>query len=441
MFRTLARLVADPTTLNPAVTPDSDAVLSLHPLQLSRWLDEVWGKGGIQAWPVVTGAKVATPLGGAGVDARLQIAPELLLDGLRSGLRPGAGAGEPHFLPGPALGLDVLVALPWDHLVYAYLVESSGVVEVLTEVVRRYVTGETLDPPSVDTLVWARTTEEVFLRDSPQFSVTGVTSSLRPDAAVNRRNAYWRAFGADLPHPLPGRDAAAWKRGAGAGVNTRFLEVWNELLRQVWMGIENDKNAVGANPTDPSYVAYLCQTLGEMLRLRRRGGMLSREEFSYVAMMSWFHLTVEFDTAPVRDLRATAGGGGLGNAADRLMVMGQRVGLNPPREARELFELADLLSPLMWFIELGHFDDATVADLLFRSFGAANAPIPALMTRVVDLWQSATGVRVKDASTTDRTARPVGPAQPARLPSAMGRTAPAPSPVVSSTNGVPAALR
>jgi hypothetical protein len=440
MFRTLARLVSDPTTLNPAVTPSADAVLALHPLQLSRWLEEVWGKGGVQAWPVVTGAKLATPLGATGVDNRLQVAPELLADGLRSGLAPGTAPADPSFRPAPAIGMD-LAPLPWDHLIYAYLVESTGIVEVLTEVVRRYVTGETIDPPSMDTLVWARTTEELFLRDSPQFHVTGVTSSVRPDAAVNRRNAYWRMFGADLPHALDARDPQVWKRGAGAGVNSRFLEIWNELLRQVWMGIENDKNAVGANPTDPSYVAYLCQTLGEMLRLRRRGGMLAREEFSFVAMMSWFHLTVESDTAPVRDLRATAGGGGLGNPADRLMLIASRVGLNPPREARELFELADLLSPTLWFIELGHFDASANASLLFKSFGVQNAPIPALMTRIVDLWQSATGVRVKDASMVNRTpGRIPGPAQPAQLPSAMGRTAPRDAHALNG-NGAPVGQR
>lgn len=416
MFRVLAQLSSNPTLpgTNP---PDAARVFGIHPLQLSRWLEEVWGGGGLVNWPNWPGTgQRGTPLGAPDVDARLQLPDGLLNDGRRSGIGPGPGAVPPVFDPGPSLGTGI--ALPWDHLIYAYVIESTRIIEILGEVVRRYVTGETLDPPSVDTLVWARNTEELFFRDPPLFHIGGATSSLRPDMNVNRRNVYWRLFGCDLPHPLAGQpDPQAWKRHVGAGANTRFLELWTELLRQVWLGIENDRNAVGANPTDPGYVGYLCQTLGEMLRQRRRGGMLAREGFTYVSMASWFHLTVESDTSVVVDLKATAGVGG--NPADRLSAIGARVGITPPRGARELFELADLLSPLLWFIELDQFSEAANASLLFRSFGAPDPPIPSLMTRIINLWQSATGVRVKDLAVTARqaavTAPPAMP-QPTRLP-------------------------
>ena len=151
-------------------------------------------------------------------------------------------------------------------------------------------------------------------------------------------------------------------------MNTRFVELWTELLRQVWMGIENDRNAVGANPTDPSYVAYLAQTLGEMLRMRKRNGMLVREEFAYVTMLSWFHLTVESDTTVVTDLQAIAGANG--NPADRLAAIGARVGITPPRQARELFELADLMSFVLWFIELDQFSTPATAALLYQNIAA-----------------------------------------------------------------------
>jgi hypothetical protein len=421
MIRTLARLIA---ALQPATTDRlavaTDIVFATHPVQISRWTEQIWAGGGIAQWPLFQNQNLA--FGDPAVIQRLQLPDGLRDDGLRSGLAATALGIPPTFGNPPELGVGVSPPVPWDHMIYAYLIESTGIVEIFTEVLRRYVVGETLDAPTVDTLAWVRATEELFYRDSPLFHIGGLTSRLRPDAWVNRRNWYWRMFGTDLPFPLPGaaQDAQPWKRDAGTVANTRFLELWTELLRQVWMGIENDRNQVGSNPTDKSYVAYLCQTLGEMLRLRRRGGMLTREEVSAVTMLSWMHLTVEVDSAVVRNLQATAGG--TGNPADRLNAIGQRVGITPPRQARELFELADLVSPVLWFIELDQFSTPAQAETLFRVSGVSNTAVADTMIRIVDLWQSATGERLKDLGV--RVARPAATAaQPTRLP--VGPTTPA----------------
>jgi hypothetical protein len=439
MFRTLARLIVDPTLTNPTAVPDANTVFATHPIQLSRWLEEIWAGGGIARWPgLATPQNVA--LGDPAVIARLQLPDGLRDDSLRSGVFvPGGGPTiPPTFGPPPAPGIGLFPPVPWDHLIHPYLVESTGIVEIFAEVVRRYVVGETLAAPTIATVTWVRATEELFFRDPPLFSIVGTTSQLRPDARTNRRNAYWRMFGCDLPHPLAGApDAQPWKRDVGATANTRFIELWTELLRQVWIGIENDRNSVGANPTDASYVAYLCQTLGEMLRLRRQGGMLAREEFAAVALLSWFQLTVESDTAVVQDLNATAGANG--NAADRLAAIGQRVGITPPRQARELFELADLLSPVIWFIELDQFSTPANAETLYRSFGVPNPVIPQTMNRIVDLWQSATGDRIKDPGVRVSQLpgqRPAG-AQPTRLPAGPAITVPA----VTAGNGSAPATR
>jgi hypothetical protein len=415
MFRMLARLIADPTLTNPAAIPDATTVFATHPVQLSRWLEEAWAGGGIASWPSFTTQNVA--LGDPAAVARLELPDGLRNDTLRSGIGvPGGGPViPPQFEPPPSLGNGLI--LPWDHMIYAYLLESTGIVEILAEVVRRYMVGETLDAPSIDTLVWARGTEELFFRDPPLFHITGLTSQLRPNAGVIRCNGYHRFFGCDLPHQpwgaAPGEQP--WKQDAGAVANTRFIELWQELLRQVWMGIENDRNQVGANPTDPSYVAYLCQTLGELLRLRRRGGMLAREEFSAVTMLSWFHLTVEYDTPVVRDLRATAGAAG--NPADRLAAIGQRVGIAPAQRSRELFELADLVSPVLWFIELDQFSSPANAETLFRIANVPNPVVAQTMIRIIDRWQSATGERIKDMSVQAGQSAAVSHAQPTRLPS------------------------
>lgn len=435
MFRTLARLIADPT-LSGTGTPDRKTVEMLfaaHPVQLSRWLEETWASGGIAQWPTIP----TVPLPGAALGPRVGLPAGLLTTSLQSGLG-SVTTVPPGFNPAPPPALGVALGpLPWEHLMYCYLLESTGIVEIIREVVRRYVVGETLPPPSVDALVWVRATEELFFRDPPLFHVGGVSSQVRPDARVNRRNAYWRAFGFDLPHPVPGSTQdQPWKRDVGAHANTGFLELWNNLLRQVMIGLENDRNEVGANPTDSNYVAYLCQTLREILSARRRGGMLAREEFSYAALLNWCHLTVEYDHALLDALGATADTGG--NPADRLAAVGARVGITPPRQSRELFELADIISPVMWMIEQGAFDDPANAEMLYRSFNGPTRPLPATMFRIIDLWQSATGERIKGAAVTGRAAAPARKtptdAQPTRLPPAVS-TVSLPQRVVAPVDG------
>jgi hypothetical protein len=456
MFRTL---VSELIT-GPSVVPEdvANAIQATSPLQLSRWLDEIWWCGGLAADPVwqgiltQVGANTATPDPAKSIIAGTRV-PDLLLQTVRSGLSPVTvppGSVQPYVSPPtaspPVPPMTSSLAPIWRHLIYAYLVESTGVFEILAEVLRRYVVGETLPTPTIGTAIWTRATEELFFRDPPLFSAGGaLTSQLRPVAALNRRNVYWRMFGLDLPHPAAGIDGQPWKRDVGTTINVRFLELWNELLRQVWLGFENDSNSSGAKATDSSYIAYLCQTLSEMMQLRRRGGMLFRDEFAYVTMLSWFHLTVQYDTALVGDLSANAGPNG--NPADRLALIGQRVGIAPSRQARELFELADRVSPLMWAIELGVFNNPSAAEMLYRHIGLPSGVqtiIADEMNRIIDLWQSATGEHVKDLAVTQRRVQaPVRSAQPTKLlPGGLVSTAPSPGATPSpSTNGQPVATR
>jgi hypothetical protein len=440
MFRKLAELLPTPQAGTVA-----DAVFTFHPEQLNRWLEEVWANNGITAWSNVT---PSTPLGNGDIITMTKMPS--VDDLFPSGVNTPTTSTAPYPLPpgfnnGSRKALGTNGSILWDHLFYAYLVESTGIVEIMAEVVRRYVTGESLPIPNINTTAWVRGTEDLFFRDPPLFRIGSLTSQLRPDARINRRNVYWRMFGVDLPHPLGGVAAQPWKVSAGPASNVRFLEMWNELLRQVWMGIENEKNKVGSNPTDNSYLAYLCKTIGEMLRLRRRGGVLAREEFSYVCMLNWFHLTVDYDSQVIVDLSATAGAN-RGNPADRLEAVGQRVGIAPSRQARELFELADLISPVMWAFELGMFDDPSQAFLLYTldNLPAGLTPIIAdTMNRIVDLWQSATGERVKDLAVMQRKVQmPTRSPQPTKvLPGVLIPTAGPRVQAAPSTNGKPVPAR
>ena len=270
MFRTLARLFVDPNLTSPGASPD---VLKVHPVQLSRFLDEAWEVAAFA--PTFAIGDPAKPfLGEPGiVDAiRFPTGPAVLPSGLT--------LGPP--VPDAYTGAKAPLAVPliWDHLIYAYLIESTGAFEVFAEVLRRYGAGETLETLSLDGYRWVRSTEELFFRDPPLFTVGSIVSTVRPDIRVTRRNAYWRMFGLDLAHPIPPRWARqggdqAWKLDTGAGVNTDFREKWSELLRQIWLGFENRINTSGPNATDGEYVAFLAKALKDMLNMRRKGGLLA----------------------------------------------------------------------------------------------------------------------------------------------------------------------
>lgn len=381
------------------------AALEVHPGQLSRWLDEVWGAGpgdiglgpilGVPPYlgaPNIIQALEAPPAGGESFLGRAGIDP----------VDPATFTGN----VGP-----LLVNPVWHHLIYAYLLENTGVLEIMAEVVRRAVHGETLDIQGNEAIRWLRSTEQLFFGCPPSFSITSVTSQLRPEARVVRRNAYWRMFGMDLSHPIaprwsnPSLGPQAWKQDTGNGVNTTFRENWSELLRQVWLGCENRNNAVGPNAVDDAYLHLLCDSLRDMMNMRRRSGFLSREEFASVAAMSWFELTLSENTPIVAALNSQAT-----SPADRLAMIAQRVGMTPAPRSRELFELAPLMSLLLRVIEAGAFNTPALAALLY----IPGTQLATTMNTIIDLWQSATGERVKDRPVGNIVA--TGPAQPLRAP-------------------------
>lgn len=440
MFRNLASILEDAGGAR-------EQVFLIHPIQLSRWSDEVWrGIAAIPPLPIGSPPGPTPVLGSADIVDALDLPqqpdppPPLLL--------PSGIVVDPTIDP-PAVTVDQWderigpqsaaggVGLVWDHLSYAYVLESTGLIEIFAEVVRRLVVGETLGQLTAPSVKWLRATEELFFRDPPLYSITGVVSELRPQARVNRRNAYWRMFGQDLPHHLPPRwDGAgqAWKADTG-GVNVDFRAKWSELLRQIWLGLENNRNTSGANPTDLNYIALLCRTLRDMFNDRRRGGLLAREEFAYVSVLSWFHLTLESDTPIVIDLKAQAT-----SPAERLALLGHRVGMQPAQRARELFDMADSVSGFLRAIEVGSFDDAAQAAALVDNTTALGLE----MREIINQWQSATGERIKE--------RPTGmvipaPSQPLRVPTpgssngmittgtARPAAAPAPAPAGAATNG------
>jgi hypothetical protein len=368
--------IAQPT-FSSALTPPS-TLFDRHPLVLVAYMEAYWNKRSPQP-PLPT----TLPLGH----------PDRLSDqaGL-SGLP--FPPDEALFGFDPALGVIQGGFVRWDHLIYAYMIENTRVYEIFRRVLHEYRHGEKLGTPLVDTQTqtsatqnWLRNTEELFYSDPAPFTIANVSSHIRSDLRASRRNAYQRMFGMDLNHGADDGKPYAYIRAEAA--NSGFVATFEEFLREVWIGITYVGATSSSNPTDDSKIADLAEKLRDMLQSRRLGGNLSREEFAFVSMMSWFHLTLELDDSPiVKSLQACAFG-----AENVLFKIAERVGLPAHGLSKSFFDIADPISRLLIQIEMGTYNDIPAVRALYDR-NIPGSPEPDLRN-IITHWTAITGRDVK----------------------------------------------
>lgn len=276
----------------------------------------------------------------------------------------------------------------WDHLIYAYMIENTRIYEIFRRVLHEFLHGERLGVPTEAAQHWLRSTEELFYRDPPPLTIRAVTSDIRADMRASRRNAYQRMFGMDLNHGTDDNQPYGYVRAEAA--NKEFVTTFEELLREVWVGISNVGNRSGANPTDDAKIANLAETLHNMLLSRRQGGNLSREEFVFVSMMSWFHLAVDFESPIIVALRAQAA-----SPEERLFKIAAQVGLPAHGLSNSYFRLAEPVSGVLLLIETGAMNTADAARAFYDpEVGAPNA-LPSAMSSIITHWSLITGRDMK----------------------------------------------
>ena len=245
----------------------------------------------------------------------------------------------------------------WPHLIYAYMIENTRIVEVFRRLVDSCVHGEKLGVLSPVSQRWLWTTEELFFRDPPSYSINTQTSYIRPNLAATRANAYQRMFGMTLN----AADASNPAFAVAEHANADFVAVLDELLHEVWQGRTNFANAAGARPTDDAKIAERATRLGEMMRARRINGTLSREEFFAVSTMQWFHETLETANHPLLiDLRSEAP-----SPEERLFKIAQRVNYPAHGLAKSYFEIAEPLSRLLIGVEEGTYNNPLAVPALY----------------------------------------------------------------------------
>ncbi|MVT55294.1 hypothetical protein GPL17_33215 [Bradyrhizobium yuanmingense] len=273
--------------------------------------------------------------------------------------------------------------IAWDHLIYAYMIENTRVFEIFERVIRTFCHGERFGVPTPATQAWLRATEELLYRPGAPFAIGALTSDIRPDGRAGRRNAYYRMFGLDLNHG--GADNKPYTFEKPDAANRDFVSTLERLLNEVWRGIVNSQNTSGKRDTDDEAIHTLCERLRDMLTLRRRLGILNREEFWYTSTMSWLHMALEQDTPIIQDLEAQATA-----PEDRLAKVGNRVGMPAHGRSRSFLILADTLSQFLITIEVGGFATLAQAQTLYT--------VPAtraLMQEIITHYSVATGRDIK----------------------------------------------
>ncbi|ABA58650.1 hypothetical protein Noc_2190 [Nitrosococcus oceani ATCC 19707] len=278
---------------------------------------------------------------------------------------------------------DLPRCVMWDHLIYAYMIENTRVYEIFRKVLHEFRHGEQLGVPIEGAEHWLRNTEELFYKEPASFFIYSLGSFIRPNLCSSRRNAYYRMFGMELNHQ--GEDKIPYEKAQAA--NSEFVYIFEEFLREVWLGVINVNNTSGSNPTDDAEIANLAEKLHDMLVTRRLGSNLAREEFFFVSMMAWFQLTLEFDSPIVLSLRAEGT-----SPEQRLHKIAQRVGLPAHALSKNFFDMADAISRVLIQIETGIYNDPGAVPALYtRVSGGPEADIRTIITH----WSITTGHDLK----------------------------------------------
>jgi hypothetical protein len=413
------QLVTPPSTFPPPVLPtlpqqaqrNVDSLWLYHPLQISAIVETMWRNRGnapsspFVAWPADftnlilqdTTFYAGYPFpnnGGTGLPEEQALMP----------------SGETFILPNQQPGIALInrdvPPTNWDHLIYAYLVENTRVFDIFAKVLEAYMFGERLETPSPATQQFLRNTEYLIYSDGLPTMVWTTASRLRRDEIANRMTAYYGMFGLDLAHAQQLSAQHPYEKPAAA--NRDFIPTFEAFASEVWQGIQNSKNTSGVNTTDDEAISTAARRMFDMMATRRLGGNLSREEFRAVAIMSWLHLAIMYDSPVVQDLKANAS-----SPEMRLQKIAERVGMSAHIKTKPLLDLSQEFSFLLQSIEGSAYNTPAAAPLLYT----LGTPIETNAEIVIDQYSLATGRNLKAshvAITERRTAPRLPPAPPAR---------------------------
>ena len=296
-------------------------------------------------------------------------------------------------------------AVMWDHLFYAYSIESTRVYSVFEKLIELYAKGDLEINLDAATQQWLHNTEALWFNNPPAQSTFNLTSFARPDLGSTRRCAYFKMFGFSLPSDTQsGGQAYPFHQPKSANIN--FRRNFERFCEEVWVGISNKANINSYKPTDDAVIAYNAFEIQKNFLSQRNNGDLTKQEFYFVSMMSWFHLTLEYNSPVIR-----AFGINEESPAQRLFAMANIVGVPANGLSENLFRLADPMSVLLTLIETGVFNQAPAP--IYNDTDLEN-----LMRGIIFNYSQLTGIDLKVRQGQNIASYPVskGNGIPATLP-------------------------
>jgi len=324
----------------------------------------------------------------------------------------------------PNLFLDAMTGVPttsgqrkarWENLIFAYLVEMTGIEAIVARILLNYGTWQYADVPGPRALHWLETTQSLFYTFPSRSSLMNLTSALQPDIRAIRSEDYARMFG--LPVTIPRYDGQPYPTPNVPTANKDFVAILEMLLYEVWRAYSERNNSSGANETDVAAISSLARRLYDLMQTTRRNGVFDRREFVHISTMAWFYLIIQADYPIILDMRAQAS-----SPYERLRNLGARVGLAPHSRSEHFLYLADTLPYLLMLIETGVFNREDAVAALYKDLpsGTVNT-LQQTVLKIITNWEAATGHNIKGTRTvlnpagirvpTDGRAVPVGPAR------------------------------
>lgn len=386
MFRRIA--TEQQGTLGLLNEERANLLFSLHPTELyalleMAWLFEVDRKKHDPSAATKTVSK--DQLGDPRNKSELKPLPEALLE-----LFPFYTANKERFLfdsgtsETPINGGAVL----WDHLIYAYIIESTQIYQVFHKLIQNYARGDFEINLDAQTQQWLHNTEMLWFADPPVFSTFNMVSRLRQDMGSTRRNAYYRMFGFNLPADAS-TDGKAYPFHQPKSSNSNFRRNFERFCEEVWIGIVNNLVTIGARPIDDESIQFNAFEMQKNFLAQRNNGDISKQEFFYVAMMSWFHLSLEYNSPIVKAFGITEQ-----SPAQRLFALANIVGVPANSLSENMFRLADPMSLVLTLMETGLFN--TNAKLLYQEqFGTETNPLVEVMRRIIFNYSQVSGRDLK----------------------------------------------